>query len=476
MPYFWTGGKISDVRAVVTTDLNDFEPLSSVPLGLAQNLFGLCAVVYAVPLALPLVLVAGIVWRRVAFPKTWVFTHMIPLCNKQVYQRPLSFAAEEYDSNVTIRAMKAQDYYDSVMQRAAMSLAYARFYLWGGLLLKDVLSLPIKAVFVACAVGSVLHVQAHGGDAAQALVLYNVCWGLVKKIDDLNWKLDKAVERLVQYRNIENFINTEYVETSEGVDPPSDWPKDGAITFCDASFRYFPHGPFALQNATVEIKPGERVGIVGPTGAGKSTFVKLLLRLGPLSGSTTRSAGSVRVDGIDIATLPLRALREAIGVVPQEPMIFEDTLKHNLGGDSENDADALQALAACGLNKLSVAGLLHEPLSKDLSVGEKQLLAAARVLLRKPRVLVLDEATSSLSQASADLLIDAVGKHCSKATVLTVSHRLRYILQCDRVVVMNRGGRIAAFDTPARLQAQSDGYFACQLRVEADGCVRTGVA
>ena len=89
LPYFWSGGKISDVRSVVTTDLNDFEPLSSVPLGLAQNLFGLCAVIYTVPLALPLVLIAGLVWRRVAFPKTWVFTHMIPLCNKQVYQRPI---------------------------------------------------------------------------------------------------------------------------------------------------------------------------------------------------------------------------------------------------------------------------------------------------------------------------------------------------------------------------------------------------
>lgn len=482
MPYFWCGGTTADVRSVVTADLDDLEPLSSIPIGVAQSLFGLCAVLVTVPLAVPLVVIAGVAWRRVAFPKTWVFLQVIPLCNKHVYQQPLTIAAEEHDNHVAIRAFKAQGHFDAAMQRAAMCLPYIRFYLWSALLFKDVLSIPIKAAFVASAMGCVLHVKSYGGDPSTAVLLYSICWGLVKKINDLNWKLDKAVERLAQYRNIEAFIHTKYKENDAGATPPEGWPSAGVISFEQVSFRYFPHGPLALQGATVFIQAGEKVGVVGPTGGGKTTFLKLLFRLGPLQGVPPSSGGRLRIDGIDIATLKLKELRQAIGVVPQEPTIFRGTLRENLMGTlgssghrqvdsvgsaeaNADDAEALTALAACGLEQLaSRRAALDEMLSADLSVGSKQLLAAARVILRRPRVLVLDEATASLSQTSADLLMRVVAEQCSGATVLSIAHRLRYILRCDRVIVLGRGGTVEAFDAPAELGRNIGGYFANQLR------------
>lgn len=475
MPFFWNGGKIADVRAVVTTDLSDFEHLASIPIGVAQNLFGLLAVMLAVPQALPVVLLAGLAWRWVSFPKTWVFTQVIPMFTREVYQNPLTIAAEEHQVLMIIRAMRAERHFDLAMQRTAMHLVYGRFCLWGGLLLKDVLSLPIKAMFVMCAIGCVVHVKAQGGDVAHALVLYNIAWGLVRKINDLNWKLDKAIERLVQYRNIEDFVHAEHSEQRDvGEQPEPSWPSAGAVRFEDVVFRYCAGGPVALNGVTVRIRAGEKVGVVGPTGGGKTTFLKLLFRLGPCS------AGGVFVDGVDIATLRLGALRRAIGVVPQEPTIFLGTLRENLLGANASarvadDAAALAAAAACGLEEAlglaeRGAAALDEELPCELSVGQKQLLAAARVLIRRPKVLVLDEATASLSQAAADHLVAVIQKHCHEATVLSIAHRLRFILQCHRVLVLSFGGTVEAFDSPAALSrgvaCGGNEYFARQLRRE----------
>lgn len=341
-------------------------------------------------------------------------------------------------------------------------------------MLKDVLSLPIKAMFVICAVGCVVNVKANGGSPAQALVLFNIAWGLVKKINDFNWKLDKGIERLVQYRGIEELIETRHVEELlAGCPPPAPWPNAGALAFVDVCFRYAPGRPLALRHVSLDVAAGEKLGIVGPTGTGKSTFVRLLFRLGPCCG------GRVLIDGLDIATLPLSTLRAAVGVVPQEATIFRGSVRANVAGEGglaerPGDAAVLAALTACSLGDvvgISAASLDAE--LPELSVGQRQLLAAARVVARRPHILVLDEATASLSQEVADHLVSVLQDHCGHATMLTVTHRLRFALHCDRVVVLAHGGHVEALGSPEELRAcRADGsaesdYLVRQLREEA---------
>jgi len=223
----------------------------------------------------------------------------------------------------------------------------------------------------------------------------------------------------------------------------------------------------ALKHFSADIRGGEKIGVVGATGSGKSTLVNLLFRLGPLKGVAPSSGGVVSIDGVDIASLTLECLRAALGIVPQEPVVFSGSLKDNLGGDSVTDVAALTALVSCGLPSLARhTSLDKELLASDLSLGEVQLLAAARALLRCPKVLVLDEATAALDKDSADRLLGVISTQAANTTVLSIAHRLTFVLGCDRILVLRRGGTLEAFDTPSELQRDQDSYFVRQLRAE----------
>jgi ABC-type multidrug transport system fused ATPase/permease subunit len=156
------------------------------------------------------------------------------------------------------------------------------------------------------------------------------------------------------------------------------WPACGAIVFRDIEFSYSPALPSALRLDRLDIGSGEKLGIVGPPGSGKSTFVNLLFRLGPLT------SGSIFIDGVDISHLNLDVLRRSIGIVPQEPTLFRGTLFENLGNSSNSDEEVLTALQMFGFTVSKDA--LHIEISESLSMGQKQIIAAARALLRKPKV------------------------------------------------------------------------------------------
>ncbi|KAH9365867.1 hypothetical protein HPB48_011840 [Haemaphysalis longicornis] len=237
------------------------------------------------------------------------------------------------------------------------------------------------------------------------------------------------------------------------------WPKEGRIAFEGLTASYRPSLlPAVLQDVSFVIRAHEKVGVVGRTGAGKSSLILALLRV------LRPSKGRITIDGVDVASVPLRKLRTALTVIPQEPYLMKCSLRENLDPTgSHSDEQVWEALRKAHLADFvsrQPQGLLLEigDGAENLSAGQRQLVCLARALLRSPRVLLLDEATSRMD-GDTDRLIQCTLKECfASCTVLTIAHRLNTVLDCDRILVMS-AGRVVEFGTVAELAANPDSAF-----------------
>ncbi|XP_043227096.1 multidrug resistance-associated protein 5-like [Amphibalanus amphitrite] len=241
------------------------------------------------------------------------------------------------------------------------------------------------------------------------------------------------------------------------------WPSQGAIRLEGVSLRYRPDLPRVLHDLSLNVPAGEKVGIVGRTGAGKSTLISTLLRLMDLE------EGRVLIDGVDISEVGLRQLRSNIAVIPQDPVLFTGTIRQNLDPfDQSSDAQVWSALERSGLrSKVSQLPLqLATPLTPDadtFSVGERQLVCLARALLRHARVLLLDEATASVDVQTDFFIQRTIREDFHDSTVITIAHRLNTVLEYGMIVVM-QDGRIAELGSPAELADRADSQFRQMLR------------
>jgi len=236
------------------------------------------------------------------------------------------------------------------------------------------------------------------------------------------------------------------------------WTGPGAIRFENVSFSYVENEP-VLKNVSFEVRPGERIGIVGATGSGKTTIVSLLLRFYDVRG------GRITVDGIDIRDIDLADLRSLFGLVLQDVQLFAGTIASNvrLGNDSISDGDVRRALDA--VHASSFVDRLPRGLDSvvaergsTLSVGQKQLLSFARALAFDPRVLVLDEATSSVDTDTELLIRDALKVVMRGRTTLAIAHRLSTIQDMDRILVLHKG-QLREAGTHDELLAQRGIYY-----------------
>jgi len=220
--------------------------------------------------------------------------------------------------------------------------------------------------------------------------------------------------------------------------PPNQWPHAGNITFQDVSLTYYPGGPRVLKRINLNIKGGTKIGVVGRTGAGKSSFVAALMRM-------PDADGDILVDDIPIKQINLQEARRCISVLGQSPVLFSGSLRKNLDLlEHLQDADLWRALENVELKALveGLEGKLnHELLERgaNLSVGERQLICLARVLLHQSKIVILDEPTSHVDPETEQTIWNVVREKLKDSTVITIAHRLSTIKDCDMILVLRDG-------------------------------------
>ncbi|KRY67187.1 Multidrug resistance-associated protein 1 [Trichinella pseudospiralis] len=262
-----------------------------------------------------------------------------------------------------------------------------------------------------------------------------------------------AVERTNEYMH----TPTEAALTSDER-LPNDWPTNGTIQFSDYKLRYREGLELCLKGITCFIRGGEKIGIVGRTGAGKSSLTLALFRIVEPAG------GSLLIDNTDITKIGLHDLRSRLTIIPQEPVLFCGTLRINLDPyDAYSDQDIWRNLERAHLKAFvsSLPDKLQHRISEggeNLSVGQRQLVCLARALLRKTKILILDEATAAVDLETDDLIQQTIRLHFSDCTVLTIAHRLNTIIDNDRIMVLD-AGRIAEFEPPQQLLNNKNSIF-----------------
>lgn len=293
----------------------------------------------------------------------------------------------------------------------------------------------------------------------------NVLW--VVRLYAVNEQNMNSVERVREYLEVEQ----EAPEIIENNRPPTSWPDQGRVIFKDYSTRYRPDLDLVLKHVTFDVQPGEKVGIVGRTGAGKSSLTLALFR------SLEAETGYIEIDGIDISTIGLRDLRQSITMVPQDPTLFSGTIRSNLDPFGvHTDSEIFAALKRVQLINeepdvaAPVAGDdatvnknifldLSSPVAEsgnNLSQGQRQLVCLARALLRSPKVLIMDEATAAIDYKTDAKIQETIRQ--LQSTTITIAHRLGTVVENDRIVVLDHG-MVKEFGTPWELLQKEGGFF-----------------
>lgn len=261
-----------------------------------------------------------------------------------------------------------------------------------------------------------------------------------------------AVERVVQYGAVESEASA-LVKDHE---PAHDWPQEGSIKFENTAMRYRKGLPLVLKNLNREIKPQQKVGVVGRTGAGKSSLLLVLLRLVEPERNVGGRRARLIIDGMNILEMGLDHLRSRISIIPQDPVLFTGDVRFNLDPFNNHDDAAIwhalhRAHLATYIRTLK-KGINHEveESGRNFSVGQRQLLCLARALLRSSRILLLDEATSAVDHHTDKLVQETIKEEFRECTVLTIAHRLDTIIDYDRILVLSNG-EVEEDDSPANL-------------------------
>ncbi|KAF4498142.1 ATP-dependent bile acid permease [Fusarium agapanthi] len=279
-----------------------------------------------------------------------------------------------------------------------------------------------------------------------------------------------STERVVEYTELET-------ESLEGEKPSAAWPTSGTMEIKDLEVSYAPDLPPVLRGISFDVKNNERVGVVGRTGAGKSSLTLALFRF------LEARSGSVTIDGLDISKIDLHSLRSRLAIIPQDPVLFSGTIRSNLDPFEDNTDDELReslgrvhlvdsqpvtptnepasaATSTLAAKNTNIFRDLSSPISEsggNLSQGQRQLLCLARAIVARPKIMVLDEATSAVDMATDALIQRSIREEFTDSTLIVIAHRLSTIADFDRILVLS-DGQVAEFGTPKELW-QQEGVF-----------------
>ncbi|CAN1785879.1 ABC transporter C family member 8 [Linum perenne] len=263
-----------------------------------------------------------------------------------------------------------------------------------------------------------------------------------------------SVERIKQFMHIQ----PEPPAIVEDKRPPSSWPQNGRIELQQLKIRYRANAPLVLKGISCTFKEGTRIGVVGRTGSGKTTLISALFRL------VEPDSGRILIDGLDICAMGLKDLRMKLSVIPQEPTLFRGSVRTNLDPlGLYTDHDIWEALEKCQLKATisRLPNLLDSSVSdegENWSAGQRQLFCLGRVLLRRNKILVLDEATASIDSATDSILQKIIRQEFAECTVITVAHRVPTVIDSDMVMVLSYG-ELVEYDEPSRLMETSNSSF-----------------
>ncbi|KAL1426473.1 hypothetical protein MTO96_018304 [Rhipicephalus appendiculatus] len=365
----------------------------------------------------------------------------------------------------TIRAFNAQRTFERMFDLKQdhhtsawyMFLCTAR---WFGITLDSICFAYITIVTMSLALSSDGSVSGGGVGLAiaNALMLTGMFqWG-VRQSAEIESQMT-SVERVLEYSSVEPEAQ---LESSQGKKPPATWPEHGAITFDGVCLSYTKGEPPVLKDLHCHIKAREKIGVVGRTGAGKSSIIAALFRM-------TEPDGAILIDGVDIRFIGLHDLRSKISIIPQDPVLFTGPIRRNLDPFSEHsDAELWKALEEVRL-KASIQDLpggLSAEVSEgggNFSVGQRQLICLARAVLRQNKILVMDEATANVDPRTDALIQTTIRENFANCTVITIAHRLHTIMDSDRVIVLD-AGRIVEFDEPYELMKSECSQFTSMVQ------------
>ncbi|TXT04778.1 hypothetical protein VHUM_04046 [Vanrija humicola] len=374
-----------------------------------------------------------------------------------------SHFSESLDGLATIRAYGETRQFVSknarlvdLQNRATVVNTAGKYWLY--VRLEMVGSLLIFAIGLMCTAGGR---RINPGQVALILNYMVVTTSQLSALSGVSTMLEtsmNSVERILPYSDGRLAQEAAYETTA---DPPGQWIANGAINMNHVVMSYRPGLDTVLSDVSVALQPGERIGIVGRTGAGKSSLTVALYRIAELT------SGSITIDGLDIGAIGLRALRS--NIIPQDPVLFSGTLRSNLDPfDEHSDSVLHEVLQRAHLSGRTMpSGKKHfsldmtiDPAGANLSVGERSLVSLARALVRNSKILVLDEATASVDHDTDAAIQLAIRQDCRRSprTLLCIAHRLRTILGWDKILVMD-AGNVVAFAPPLELFDDEDGLF-----------------
>lgn len=373
--------------------------------------------------------------------------------------RPLADILEHITTTdagiATIRAFRATDSCLATLHRHLDTLAVKRrhssvFFRWLSV------QMSLAGIMYAMITGAFILSSWSTGSVSRIGFSLTFAMQLSKSIQSAWVQFDGVVECMNSVSSVVGY--TELVmEDQGGDDVPDEWPSNGQVDVQELQAHYAASLPPALSDVSFHLAPGERVGVVGRTGSGKSTLTLSLLRL------LHAQQGGIRIDGVDISTIKVAMLRSRIGFVPQSPTLFEGTVRSNLDyfGELSDDKinEALQHVQLLDDGDKPNGFTADSPIAAgggNLSQGQRQLLCLARIILKNPKIIILDEATSAVD-GETDTVIQQVIRDMFRCTLIVVAHRLETVVSLDRILVI-KDGVVAENGSPAAL-FQAKGEF-----------------